>query len=100
VSAVPILGLPIEAGGTDAHLSHRYWTGTWLGGRVGSAGAVRRMTRAWAGRKVEHAGSTFTEREGGSATGGVQWGQADSSTAPATSFAGGGARFWSIAVRG
>ena len=44
VRAVAILRLPIEAGGTDAHLSHRYWTGAWPGGRVGSAGAVRRLT--------------------------------------------------------
>jgi hypothetical protein len=34
---------PIEAGGTDARLSHRYWNGTWSDGCVGSAGAVRRL---------------------------------------------------------
>jgi len=32
------------------------------------------------------AGSAFAEGEGGSATGAVQWQQADNSTAPATEF--------------
>ena len=32
------------------------------------------------------AGTAFAEGEGGSATGAVQWRQADSSTAPATEF--------------
>ena len=35
---------------------------------------------------VGAAGSAFAEGEGGSATGAIQWRQADSSTAPATEF--------------
>jgi len=35
---------------------------------------------------VGSVGSAFAEGEGGSATGAVQWRQADSSTAPATEF--------------
>jgi hypothetical protein len=35
---------------------------------------------------VGSAGSAFAEGEGGSATGAVQWHQADNSTAPATEF--------------